>query len=189
MNHRALPAPLARPAAAALVLWLAACAPAPPRPADAARQADVARRGAAVMPFDLAATLHVFTKAADGGEQQVLARRPDDRAQIALIRGHLQELRQQFLAGDFSAPAQIHGRQMPGLAALQAAPRGAVAIDYAERPAGAALRYRSGDPALVDALQAWFDAQLADHGPDAIAGHDHAHMHGAPPPAGENPAK
>jgi hypothetical protein len=41
--------------------------------ADAQRQADVAQRGAQVMPFDLSATKHVFTKTADGGVQRVIA--------------------------------------------------------------------------------------------------------------------
>src|SRR6476661_8385628 len=40
---------------------------------DSARQAEVARRGADVMPFDLKATTHVFTKTADGGVQRVVA--------------------------------------------------------------------------------------------------------------------
>ena len=34
--------------------------------ADAQRHADVASRGADVMPFDLKATTHVFTKTAEG---------------------------------------------------------------------------------------------------------------------------
>ena len=80
-------------------------------------------------------------------------------------------LREQFLAGDFSGPAQLHGPDMPGLASLRQAPRGRLRIAYHDLPEGAMLRYSSPDPALVDALHRWFRAQLDDHGDDAMEGH------------------
>ncbi|HEY0883927.1 MAG TPA: aspartate carbamoyltransferase [Ramlibacter sp.] len=143
--------------------------------ADAARQADVARRGADVMPFSLAATQHVFTKSAEGGTQRVVARKTGDAGQVRLVRQHLREIEAQFRQGDFSGPAHIHGAGMPGLAQLQAAPRGAVAISYRDVPAGAELAYRTADPALVAAVHAWFDAQVSDHGRDARSGHPGGH--------------
>ncbi|MGZ5130132.1 MAG: aspartate carbamoyltransferase [Caldimonas sp.] len=155
----------------ACLLALPSSAPA----ADAQRQAEVARRGANVMPFDLAKTTHVFTKTRAGGIQRVVAKNPADAPQVRLVREHLSEIRTQFLAGDFSAPAQIHGAAMPGLAALKAAPSGAVAVAYREVSGGAELVYSSRDPRLVHALHRWFDAQLSDHGHDAMAGHMHPH--------------
>ncbi|CAN5492434.1 hypothetical protein BH11PSE7_BH11PSE7_02080 [soil metagenome] len=137
----------------------------------AARQADVARRGVDVMPFSLPATLHVFTKAADGGIQKVVARKTGDASQVQLVRRHMKDIRQQFLRGDFTAPAHIHGHDMPGLAALQAARPGQIAITYREVAGGAELQYVSLEPGLVKALHAWFDAQLSDHGSDAMPGH------------------
>lgn len=146
--------------------------------ADAQRQADVARRGADVMPFSLAATQHVFTRTADGGTQRVVARKAGDSGQVRLVRRHLREIEAQFRQGDFSGPAHIHGADMPGLAQLQAAPRGAVAISYRDVPGGAELAYRTADQALVAAVHAWFDAQVSDHGRDAQAGHgDHGKHH------------
>jgi hypothetical protein len=145
--------------------------------ADAARQADVARRGADVMPFNLAATQHVFTKTADGGSQRVVARKTGDAGQVRLVRQHLREIEAQFRQGDFSGPAHIHGADMPGLAQLQAAPRGAVGISYRDVPGGAELAYRTADQALVAAMHAWFDAQLSDHGRDARSGHPHGKHH------------
>jgi hypothetical protein len=62
---------------------------------------------------------------------------------------------------------------MPGLAALKAARPGQVAIEYRDVSGGAELRYRTADARLVAALHAWFDAQLSDHGADAMAGHHH----------------
>jgi len=145
------------------------------------RQAEVAQRGPQVMPFDLAVTRHVFTATPNGGEQQVLVRQSGDRVQRALIRLHLAALREQFLAGDFSGPAQLHGPDMPGLTSLRNAPRGRLKISYHDVPDGAALRYSSHDPALVDALHRWFRAQLDDHGDDAMEGHAlHHGMHHHP---------
>lgn len=149
------------------------------------RQAEVAQRGTQLMPFSLAATVHVFTPDDSGGTQQVLTRAPGDAAQASMIRRHLQELRAQFLRGDFSAPSRIHGDDMPGLQALKAAAPGQIAIDYHEVENGAELVYRSSDAALVDALHRWFAAQLADHGQDAMEGHMHHHHQHMPAPEPE----
>ncbi|HEY8708820.1 MAG TPA: aspartate carbamoyltransferase [Burkholderiaceae bacterium] len=156
-----------------LALCLAAALPFAAHSADAARQAEVARLGADVMPFSLAATTHVFTKAADGGTQRVIAKDPADTTQVKLVRQHLRQIEQQFRQRDFSGPAHIHGHTMPGLAQLQAAGAGELAIGYREVEGGAELTYRSASATLVAALHQWFDAQLSDHGADAMAGHMH----------------
>lgn len=139
--------------------------------ADAQKQAEVAGRGKEVMPFKLAATTHVFTKTAEGGVQQVVAKKSANAAQVKLVRQHLQEIRDQFLKGDFSGPSHIHGQDMPGLADLKLAKPGQIAIVYKEVKSGAELAYNTTDVSLVAALHKWFDAQLSDHGKDAMEGH------------------
>ncbi len=136
------------------------------------REAQVAERGAAVMPFDLERTTHSFTAAADGGRQQVVADDPTDGEQVALIRTHLQVEATKFQRGDFSDPAAIHGDGMPGIAELR---QGYAQIDvaYSALADGAEIRYTTSDPAMVAALQAWFQAQRGDHG-------GHAMDHSAP---------
>lgn len=141
--------------------------------AQAQRQADVSKRGKDVMPFSLPETTHIFTKTAEGGVQQVVARKATNASQVNLVRQHLREIRQQFLKGDFSAPAHIHGQDMPGLAELQAAKPGQIAIAYRDIKGGAELTYSTSEATLVAALHEWFDAQLSDHGKDAMAGHEH----------------
>ena len=130
------------------------------------RQAEVAARGAQVMPFDLEETTHVFEKMDDGGLQRVTANEPSNTEQIELIQAHLQEEADKFQRGDFSDPAQIHGHEMPGLADLRA---GASQIDirYTALPDGAQIRYTTSEPTLLSAIHHWFDAQLSDHGPHA----------------------
>jgi hypothetical protein len=135
----------------------------------AEQQAQVAERGAEVMPFDLDATTHVFTKTDDGGIQVVTADDPRDQEQIDLIRDHLTDERDNFARGDFDDPAQIHGHDMPGVAELTAGYTD-ITVAYAETPDGAQLTYTTDDPQLVDAIHAWFDRQLMDHGDDAEAG-------------------
>lgn len=147
--------------------------------ADAQRQAEVAKLGADVMPFSLQATTHIFTKTDQGGTQRVVAKSAADAKQVKLVREHLRDIQTQFLKGDFSGPTHIHGAEMPGLADLKAAKPGQIAIDYKEVAGGAELSYRSSDTNLVSALHQWFDAQLSDHGADAMAGHMHHHDHEA----------
>lgn len=137
----------------------------------------VAERGADVMPFDLKATTHIFTKTESGGVQKVIAKNANNAQQISLIREHLKEIAGQFLKGDFSAPAHIHDTDMPGLAKLKEAKPSEIKVQYGKIKAGAQIVYATKNPELVAALHQWFDAQLADHGSDAMEGHDNAKMH------------
>jgi len=130
--------------------------------AHADRQKKVEQLGAMVMPFDLDRSLHVFEKASDGGTQAVISK-DRDAAQIALIREHLKKEAAAFARGDFSDPAAIHGHDMPGLSDLRAG-AGRIQVIYQELPDGARLRYVTDEDRLVQALHAWFAAQLHDHG-------------------------
>ena len=133
----------------------------------------MAARGAEVMPFKLSATTHVFTKTPTGGLQQVVAKSPGDTDQIRLIRMHLEDIATRFHQGDFSGPTQTHGEQMPGLAQLKAAKPGEIKILYTDIANGGQIEYFAKRPELITAIHEWFDAQLSDHGADAMAGHDH----------------
>ena len=141
--------------------------------AESQRQTEVSQRGKEVMPFTLAATTHIFAKSETGGAQQVVTKAAGDDAQAKLIRQHLQEIKAQFLKGDFSGPTHIHGWSMPGLAELKAAKPGQIAIEYRDIKDGAELIYKTSDAKTVAALHKWFDAQLSDHGKDAMEGHAH----------------
>lgn len=94
---------------------------------------------------------------------------PQDTTQIRLVREHLTKEEVRFEGGDFSSPTAIHGDDMPGLQDLS---QGASEIDveYTEIPTGAALTFTTTDPALVEALHDWADAQVYDHGDHASLG-------------------
>jgi hypothetical protein len=157
-------------------LLLLAVAPAFGQTADPSRQGTVRERSADVMPFDMNATTHIFTKTPEGGVQRVVVKSPGDTKQTALIRLHLKDIEDRFARGDFGAPTDVHGAEMPGLAALKAAVPGELHVRYRDLQSGAEIQYSSDDPKLVSALHEWFDAQVADHGTDAMAGHDHDSM-------------
>jgi hypothetical protein len=147
------------------------------RPGD--RQAIVAERGSAVMPFDLGRTTHVFAKRRDGGVQTVVAKTSDDLGEVASVRRHLRAEAARFRRGEFDDPAAIHGREMPGLAELSNGVE-AIQIRYADVRTGGRIRYSTSDPTLVRALHLWFDAQLMDHGADAVAMPAMAHDRSVP---------
>lgn len=164
-----------------LVSWLTAfsvvlATPGLPNADEPTRQDVVRQRSADVMPFEMLATTHVFTKSSTGGVQRVVAKRADDTQQIQSVRTHLKEIADKARRGDFTGPAHVHGASMPGLAALQAARPGDFQSTYREIPSGAEIVYSSRNPTVVTAIHEWFDAQLSDHGSDAVAGHDHSSM-------------
>lgn len=164
-----------------LTLCVATTLAEPSMAADPQRQADVARLGADVMPFSLKATTHIFTQTDRGGVQRVIAKNAADAQQVKLVRAHLREIQVQFLKGDFSGPTHIHGAEMPGLGVLKASKPGQIEIGYKELEAGAELTYVTSSVQLVNALHQWFEAQLIDHGSDAMAGLSQHHEHGSMP--------
>jgi hypothetical protein len=131
--------------------------------ASAARRAEVAARGATVMPFDLSRTRHVFLSQPDGGLQTVTANDPRDTAQVRLIQAHLQEEAARFSRGDFTDPMAIHGHSMPGIQTLREG-AAAIRVEYTPQNDGGRIRYSTADPALIEALHRWFEAQRMDHG-------------------------
>ena len=130
-----------------------------------------AQRERQIMPFSLEATLHTFTNAVNGGTETVTVKNPKDSKNLALIRKHLQKEAIKFGRGDFSDPTFIHGKDMPGLAQVQAgAKSGRIKISYTTLKPGAQLRYITKDAALVKALHTWFAAQVMDHSSHAKMG-------------------
>jgi hypothetical protein len=139
-----------------------------PAPPDTQRQQEVREKGSKVMPFSLDQTRHTFKKNDTGGVQRVRASNAD-ADQVAMIRSHLSSIEKSFSARDFSAPAHIHGADMPGMAEMMAAKPDELTVAYRDLDDGAELDYVSHSPVIIAAIHRWFDAQLADHGRDAAA--------------------
>jgi len=147
----------------ALALLAALCAPAWPQ----TTQEHVHSHAHAVMPFDVAKTVHIFRMTESGGVQRVVTRISDVQ-QADLVRQHLKQEALQFQHGNYADPARLHGAGMPGLAQLrEGAAR--IKVTYRELPNGAELEFRTRDISLVTAIHRWFGAQLSEHGADAKA--------------------
>lgn len=132
-------------------------------------QPTINERAAQVMPFDLNATTHTFTKNETGGVELVIVNDPADYHNLTLVRSHLLQEAERFRQGDYSDPAAIHGMDMPGLNELRS---GAARVDvsYEAVANGAQITYSSSDPTLIDALHAWFDRQTTDHAMTGMGG-------------------
>ncbi len=129
-------------------------------------QEHVHRMSHTVMPFDMSKTIHIFKMTETGGVEKVLARDPRETRQIALIRQHLKLESKKFQHGDYSDPARLHGKDMPGLKELQAG-AAHIEITYSELPAGAQITFKTRSLRLLTAIHRWFGAQLSEHGADA----------------------
>jgi hypothetical protein len=129
------------------------------------RQQTVRQRGTHVMPFSMDATMHRFEPTQTGGVMTVIVH-DGDATQIALVRAHLQKEAAAFARGDYSDPAYIHGKSMPGLAALSAGTK-RISVRYGSVADGATIAFRTTDLSLITALHQWFAAQVSDHGHDA----------------------
>lgn len=118
--------------------------------------------GAQVMPFDQNQAMHMFLPSAIGGVVEIVVHDMDAR-QIALVRSHLLQEAAMFTRGDYSDPAYIHGKTMPGLVALESG-SAKVSVRYFETPTGASIVLSSPDPGVVSAIHTWLAAQNHDHG-------------------------
>jgi len=147
---------------AALAIAAAVFAPASAQ----TRQQVIRERSTHVMPFSMDATMHQFEPTKTGGFMVVTVHDGDAR-QVALVRAHLQKEAAAFARGNYADPAYIHGKNMPGLAALSAGAK-RIAVRYAPLSEGATITFRTADPRLISALHRWFAAQVSDHGHDAM---------------------
>lgn len=111
----------------------------------------------AVVPsFDSRAAELTLRKTDGGGVEVAVARDATDAAQVERLRAFLREQVTQFQRGHYQDPAKEHGMVMPGSQELEAAYSN-VQVAYTDLLAGGEITYVASDPALVDALHAWFD--------------------------------
>jgi hypothetical protein len=129
--------------------------------ADDAQQNMVMEHGSQVMPFDESQAMHMFLPSATGGVVEIVVHDMNP-TQIALVRAHLLQEAAKFARGDYSDPAYIHGKTMPGLVQL-ASGSSRMSVHYFETPSGAAITLVSTDQPLITAIHEWLAAQERDH--------------------------
>ena len=118
-------------------------------------------RGERVMGVDQSASTHHFDSLADGGRITYQADGDDARA-VRTIREHLRGVARAFAAGDFSAPATVHDRDVPG-ARVMAERRALIRYDYRDVARGGAVRIRTRDPHALAAVHQFLAFQRSEH--------------------------
>ena len=130
-------------------------------PADDAAFTEVQQRGKVAMGVDQYTSSHKFEVTPRGGRIS-LQRDSVDSAGIAQIRAHMKVIQQAFKAGDFSTPAFVHARDMPGTAVMSKK-RAEITYGYEDLPRGGAVVITTKDPEARSAIAQFFSAQRTDH--------------------------
>jgi hypothetical protein len=123
--------------------------------------AAVQQRGRQAMGVDQYTSAHQFEALPDGGRIE-LQRAPNDTAGVAIIRRHLREVAGRFAAGDFTTPAFVHARDVPG-ARTMAARRRLISYEFRELPGGGEIRITTRDRAALTAVHEFLAFQRQDH--------------------------
>lgn len=123
--------------------------------------ASLQARGGVYMGVDQEKSAHRFDSLDDGGRIELVST-TGDSADIAAIRRHLEMIAGQFREGDFRTPFAVHDETVPGTAVMQAR-RGAIRYEIERLPRGAALRLRTGDPDVLEAIHTFMAYQRKEH--------------------------
>jgi len=118
-------------------------------------------RGRTAMGVDQYTSTHHFDALPDGGRIE-LQRDVDDSAGVARIRAHMREIALAFKSGDFSTPAMVHMREVPG-AKVMAARRAFITYEPRDLPRGAELYIRTSDAEARRAIHEFIAFQRGEH--------------------------
>jgi hypothetical protein len=119
------------------------------------------KRGQMAMGVDQHTSQHKFDITPDGGRIELQEDKPDSLG-VAQIRAHMKLIQHAFQAGDFSTPAFVHMKNMPGTAVMSAK-RDLIKYSYGELPLGAEVRITTGDAAARAAIAEFLNAQRSEH--------------------------
>jgi len=129
-------------------------------PADTGFQS-LQQRGQVYMGVDQERSAHRFDDVADGG-RIALQSLTGDSQDVAAIRQHFQQIREQFARGDFETPMLVHAEAVPGTDSMRAY-AGRLEYSVEQLPRGAALRIRSTSPAAIAAVHRFLAYQRREH--------------------------
>ena len=118
-------------------------------------------RGRIVMGVDQYTSTHKFEDLSDGGRIE-LQRDRDDAQGVAAIRAHLKFISEAFQKGDFTAPALVHMKEVPG-ASEMAARKSVIRYVYRELPRGGEVRITTRDAQARAAVQRFLAFQRSEH--------------------------
>jgi hypothetical protein len=126
------------------------------------------QRGKMAMGVDQYESQHQFDILPNGG-RIALEMKGNDSLSIAQIRAHLKLIEHAFQAGDFSTPAFVHMRSMPGTQVM-ARNKARIVYSYADLPRGGEVRITTKDPESLAAIREFMAAQRGDHKAHGMGG-------------------
>jgi hypothetical protein len=125
-------------------------------------QKGVNRRGDHEMGFSHEKTTHHFRLYEDGGAIEVAANDAADTASRDLIRLHLMHIVGLFSEGDFSKPAAIHDRTVPGTQTM-ARLKAEIAYTFETAERGGRIRITTKNAEALAAIHQFLRFQIEDH--------------------------
>ncbi|MEP6990887.1 MAG: hypothetical protein ABJA80_08170 [bacterium] len=131
------------------------------------------KRGGMAMGVDQYTSVHRFDDLANGGRIR-LERDRDDTAGAHAIQAHLRGIAKAFATGDFSTPAFVHMRAVPGTKDM-ADRRRVIRYAFTALPRGGELRITTSDTTARRAVHEFLAFQRGEH---HAAGQDMHDMHG-----------
>ncbi len=117
-----------------------------------------------LLPYAVDQALEGFAKTPDGGVMQIVVKPSGDETQIKPMQQYLRQTAKEYGKGDFSSTERFHGTDMPGLAQMKSAKTGEIRYQYKALRNGGQIRFSTEYPQLLEALHAWIEAQIKEHG-------------------------
>jgi hypothetical protein len=107
-------------------------------------------------------TQHSFRLTERGGAIELRVNDSKDASTIAVIQEHLKEIASALSAGDFSAPAFVHGRNPAGVEEMKRM-KSAITYRFESLPAGGRIRVSSTDRGAIAAIHDFMKFQIVEH--------------------------
>jgi len=127
------------------------------------------------LPYAVDQSVESFSQTVHGGIMHITAKSAGDTQQIKRIQQYLRKTAEEFNKGDFSSTERFHGPDMPGLAQMKAAKPDDIRYEYKALSNGGQIHFSTEYPQLLNAIHAWIDAQIAEHGNTVLPGHEGHH--------------
>ncbi len=169
-----------RCSALAVLLVVSSAAPvlaqAAGKPAKSTATTDTAfssmqHRGGMAMGVDQYTSTHKFDALPTGGRIE-LQRDNDDAKGVATIRAHIRGIAKAFKSGDFSTPAFVHMKDVPGTKVMREKRR-VISYEPRDLPRGAELVIRTKDAAALEAVHEFMRFQRGEHHAGGMEGMKH----------------
>lgn len=141
------------------------------RPAGDTAFRSMQERGKMAMGVDQYTSTHKFDALPTGGRIE-LQRDTPDSAGVAQIRAHLRAIAAAFKSGDFSTPAFVHMKDVPGAKVMRER-RARITYEVHDLPLGAELHLTTTDSAAVAAIREFMAFQRGEHHAGGSGGMKH----------------